>query len=504
MLPTVEQTCRGKTSDGSQCPFLRPKLGKDKKEDEPAMCINCGHFDTSHLQEGILQQPPSTSSSSFGSIMSKYSHLLSKTGASEEVSRRETNGRFRKQDLALSASTSHMTKVSSSKDAKKKTAANLRKAGIGSIVMVTCEYLNSLCPPKTRIDINDYFYENRKGCMKRKLAPDTAKTEGLRKLKLAVSKGPDDEDLQIAPNMTKSDIDEYLHTLFPRLFDFLENRHIANKNSDSTYWYLIVKSGKDMVKSSQEGLTGNEVLKTRHPAGRKWTDQFIYFGTVLDVDPDSFDDSMSEVECLEDGKAVTVGSDDMDESEPEVPLPKGKDFNLKKRTRSASTKLFATSLDSDSDDSEVVVVEDHERTERPQRKRRVMWRLESLETLGLDDVQPAEDEQTSNTQLGLPEESSAPDIQDEYNYEPYNTIDFGASVPSEDILPSASVLAATSLTAAVSSSTRELGSHPVRDSTCSSKQSTTPGIGNEVIHYFRCFSDTLHLNLSYNHVIGLQ
>ncbi|KAG1853409.1 hypothetical protein F4604DRAFT_1933304 [Suillus subluteus] len=504
MLPTVEQTCQGKTSDGSQCPFLLPKLGKDKKEDEPAMCINCGHFDTSHLQEGILQQPPSTSSSSFSSIMSKYSHLLSKTGASEEVSHRETNGRFRKQDLALSASTSHMTKVSSSKDAKKKTAANLRKAGIGSIVMVTCEYLNSLCPPKTRIDINDYFYENRKGCMKQKLAPDTAKTEGLRKLKLAVSKGPDDEDLQIAPNMTK-------------------NRHIANKNSDSTYWYLIVKSGKDMVKSSQEGLTGNKVLKTRHPAGRKWTDQFIYFGTVLDVDPDSFDDSMSEVECLEDGKAVMVRSDDMDESEPEVPLPKGKDFNLKKRTRSASTKLFATSLDSDSDDSEVVVVEDHERTERPQRKRRVMWRLESLETLGLDDVQPAEDEQTSNTQLGLPEESSAPDIQDKYNYEPYNTIDFGASVPSEDILPSTSVLAATSLTAAVSSSTHELGSglpqnlHAVHNNTprflssCSgfnmlvkTKQSTTPGIGNEVIHYFRCFSDTLHLNLSYNHVIGLQ
>lgn len=32
-----------------------------------------------------------------------------------------------------------------------------------------------------------------------------------------------------------------------------------------------------MVKSRQEELTWGDVLKTRHPAGRKWTDQFIYF-----------------------------------------------------------------------------------------------------------------------------------------------------------------------------------------------------------------------------------
>jgi hypothetical protein len=121
--------------------------------------------------------------------------------------------------------------------------------------------------------------------MKRKVAPDTAKIEDLRKLKLAVSKGTDGKDLQIAPSMTKSDIDEYLRTLFPRLFNFLENHSAASSDANSTslsgdgfYWYLIVKSGKNMVKSSQEGLTGNGVLKTRHPTGRKWSDQFIYFG----------------------------------------------------------------------------------------------------------------------------------------------------------------------------------------------------------------------------------
>ncbi|KAG1849629.1 hypothetical protein DFJ58DRAFT_729420 [Suillus subalutaceus] len=316
MLPADEQTCRGKTNDGSLCPWLRPKLRKDQKDDEPAICVNCGHYDTSHPQEAILQQPPTTSSS-FGSIMSKYSHLLSKTGASEDIARRETNLGFRKQDLAMPASMSRTAKVGvrsgGSKDViKKTTAANLRKMGVGSIVMVTVGV-------------------NRKGCMKRKVAPDMAKIEELRRLKLAVSKGPDGDNLQIAPGMTKSDIDRYLRTLFPRLFDYLENHDDDGRNNsnltlagaDGFRWYLIVKSGKNMVKSSQEGLTGSEVLKTRHPAGRKWTDQFIYFGTMLEVDPDSFDDSMNEVAEAED--IGTVGSNDMDESENEVSvLPKEK------------------------------------------------------------------------------------------------------------------------------------------------------------------------------------
>jgi hypothetical protein len=70
--------------------------------------------------------------------------------------------------------------------------------------------------------------------MKRKVAPDTAKIEDLRKLKLAVSKGTDDEDLQIASSMTKSDIDQYLRTLFPRLFDFLESTVLPTRTRTRT------------------------------------------------------------------------------------------------------------------------------------------------------------------------------------------------------------------------------------------------------------------------------
>ncbi|KAG1747815.1 uncharacterized protein EDB91DRAFT_1079529 [Suillus paluster] len=125
--------------------------------------------------------------------------------------------------------------------------------------------------------------------------------------------------------MTNSNIDKYLCTLFPQLSDFLENHKSSNlKSEDGFYWYLIVKSGKNMVKSSQEGLTGNEVLKTHHPAGQKWTDQFIYFGMILEVDPESFSNSMSKVESLVlDASEDIDGSNDMDS---EVLPLKGKGF----------------------------------------------------------------------------------------------------------------------------------------------------------------------------------
>ncbi|KAG2082735.1 hypothetical protein BD769DRAFT_1398276 [Suillus cothurnatus] len=200
--------------------------------------------------------------------------------------------------------------------------------------------------------------------MKWKVTPDIAKIEDLQKLKLTVSKGTDGKDLQIIPSMTKSDIDEYLCTFFPQLSSFLENHSAASSNLNSTsgdgfYWYLIVKSGKNMVKSSQEGLTGNNVLKTHHPASQKWSDQFIYFGTILEIDPESFSDLTSEVESLDED--IVGGSDDLDEN-------LCSDSNINKRTQSG-TKLFATfELNSNSNsDSNVVLVEKHE-LDRPRTK----------------------------------------------------------------------------------------------------------------------------------------
>ncbi|KAG1722942.1 hypothetical protein EDB19DRAFT_1916371 [Suillus lakei] len=165
--------------------------------------------------------------------------------------------------------------------------------GVGSIVMVTVG-------------------TNKKGCLNRKVAPHNAKIEELRQLGFAVSKDPDGENLQLRPEMTMKDIDTYLRMLFPQLFTHIDgmshnikydNNNDEEPNSGSFPWFLIVKSGKNMVKSSQGVLTGGDVLKTRHPAGQKWTDQFIYFGTVHEVS-DELDETM------EDDSEIDTGNED--------------------------------------------------------------------------------------------------------------------------------------------------------------------------------------------------
>ncbi|KAG1843974.1 hypothetical protein F4604DRAFT_1937850 [Suillus subluteus] len=108
-----------------------------------------------------------------------------------------------------------------------------------------------------------------------------------------------------------------------------------------------------MVKSSQEVLTGGDVLKTRHPAGRKWTDQFIYFGTVCEVS-DDLDETM------EDDSEIDMGDGDKQmapstwsrtkENRSNVKAQQGKvvklTFEFKKCARSNSP-LFGEMSDSD-------------------------------------------------------------------------------------------------------------------------------------------------------------
>lgn len=44
----MSPTCSGADKDGKPCPCLRVKLKPDQKADEPAICINSGHWDTAH------------------------------------------------------------------------------------------------------------------------------------------------------------------------------------------------------------------------------------------------------------------------------------------------------------------------------------------------------------------------------------------------------------------------------------------------------------------------
>ena len=41
-------TCSGTDAEGKPCPCMRVKLKPDQELDEPAVCVNCGHWDTAH------------------------------------------------------------------------------------------------------------------------------------------------------------------------------------------------------------------------------------------------------------------------------------------------------------------------------------------------------------------------------------------------------------------------------------------------------------------------
>ncbi|KAG1871518.1 hypothetical protein F4604DRAFT_1926250 [Suillus subluteus] len=141
------QTCQGRTTDGSQCPCLRPKLHKDQKEDEPALCINCGHFDTSHPDNTTLPNAQSKrGSSNVSSLMLKYTCLFSNAITPEEVAQQETNEGFWKQDNLSPA-------------------AGLSKKGA----------ITTKNGPQNGKEI----VKNKKGCLNWKVAPHNAKIEEL-------------------------------------------------------------------------------------------------------------------------------------------------------------------------------------------------------------------------------------------------------------------------------------------------------------------------------------
>ncbi|KAG2745102.1 hypothetical protein P692DRAFT_20877354 [Suillus brevipes Sb2] len=472
------QTCQGRTADGSQCLCLRPKLRKDQKEDEPALCINCGHFDTSHpdntnatLSNGQSKQ----GSSNVSSLMSKYTHLFSNAIAPEEVARRETNDGFQKQDNSSLAAGSSTKKGATTKNGIRNgkeiakawnTASDLCKTGVGSIVMVTVG-------------------TNKKGCLNWKVAPHNGKIEELRKLE-----------------MTMKDIDTYLRNLFPQLFAHIDaignNIRVKDDKNDSDdgepssgsfQWFLIVKSGKNMVKSSQEVLTGGDVLKTRHPAGRKWTDQFIYFGTVQEVS-DELDETMEDDSEIDTGnlkgnkRNMPSTQSRTKENKSNVKLT----FEPKKRARSNSP-LFGEIADSDiefvgpqlslSPETMPELVEEVE----PKRKRHrvvTIGATDSFATLSIDDNSKVGTEAIAKVETELLKESPSHSTMEEndvgmtevaaagilsYDFDgPYDFGNFDDNIQIVEPSPASSILTdslAMNVASSTANSRKELGSgHP--------------------------------------------
>ncbi|KAF8837817.1 hypothetical protein BDN67DRAFT_1013585 [Paxillus ammoniavirescens] len=258
-----KSTCAGKNKDGSECPCRRYKPRRNQKEDEPDLCHNCGHFDTSHPElPSILEQSskPIAQPSNISNLITNYTHLL-KTKASEDIARKETNDGFRKKTDA-GGKKIELRKTSTSKalfKSQKETEADIRDTAIGTVVFIVVG-LDESCS------------------LRKPAAPDKAKIELLRGSGLVVTCDASQSPIRLRRNMSQSDVDQYLRTLFPKLFEYMDDEDGPTEAGYS--WVLLIKSRTSLTVSSKGNLSGADILDSRTPGSRKWELQSVYLGTV--------------------------------------------------------------------------------------------------------------------------------------------------------------------------------------------------------------------------------
>ena len=96
--------------------------------------------------------------------------------------------------------------------------------------------------------------------------------------KRAVRRDEEGRDLAFSPTDDASDVDQYLRSLFPIPFDYLDKNH--PQDIGSMHWVLLIKSNRNL---SLEDLnkplaTGCDFLAARTPKGKPWTEQKIFVG----------------------------------------------------------------------------------------------------------------------------------------------------------------------------------------------------------------------------------
>lgn len=109
------EKCSGTDKDGNLCLCPRFKKRKDQKDDEPAHCVNCGHFNTCHPDyeqisstktEGriyhmvdryteLFRKKPTTPKVSEGDARQEVSQAFLKAGEDGKTTRSSRTGKYK-------------------------------------------------------------------------------------------------------------------------------------------------------------------------------------------------------------------------------------------------------------------------------------------------------------------------------------------------------------------------------------------------------------------------
>jgi hypothetical protein len=248
--------CRAIRSKGKgcECKEFRPRT-KDAK------CGGCKHQLADH--EGATLSAPttlsaqttssSTSSSLVDRIIAKYSPRVSDSGSDAaaastsaiESAKRESNSTFR-------------TKKPAVKKASKSGSEN-ELFKVGTVVVIPGGF-------------------DEEGKLNDDICPKAFHLEELRKAGLSVSK----DNLEISIQWMQSEIDDWLRTLFPLVFQWLDTRW-GKPESGRFHWALLQKSYSRLIVLDRPAMTGKDLFLVRGAAGKSFMLHTIYIGLLHHV-----------------------------------------------------------------------------------------------------------------------------------------------------------------------------------------------------------------------------
>lgn len=121
------------------------------------------------------------------------------------------------------------------------------------------------------------------------IAPDDNKLQALQKYGLAI-RSTDDNIVQFTGHWDKGAIDAWLHTLFPNVFDYIDNRTESDMgvNSDDEtpdvqaddYPWVLLFRVRSKMSIHTSGMVDGYVLKERMGGtGKAWQQWKLTFGT---------------------------------------------------------------------------------------------------------------------------------------------------------------------------------------------------------------------------------
>ena len=116
-------------------------------------------------------------------------------------------------------------------------------------------------------------------------APDQNTLLKWEKYGLVITRNEDDKPLTFFLNWTCSEMDSWLHGLFPEAFFYLADQHrelhgdaVDDLSHDELMWRLLEKKNTKVTLANKDRPDASTFVKLRTGKGKRWYEQAIFLG----------------------------------------------------------------------------------------------------------------------------------------------------------------------------------------------------------------------------------